>query len=86
MENDVGAQGLIHQMGVDGVHLVVYCNKEGALPSGAALLQFILKLCLYGDGDFILQRGVNAFACLGQHKETVGAAVQKLMHKGQGMI
>lgn len=75
MEDDVGAQGLIHQMGGDGVHLVVYCNKEGTLPSGAALLQFILELCLYGDRDLILQRGVDAFACPGQHQEAVGAAV-----------
>ena len=45
------------------------------LPSGAALLQFILELCLYGDRDLILQRGVDAFACPGQHQEAVGAAV-----------
>ena len=86
MEYDVGTQGLIHQMGGDGVHLVVYCYKEGALPAGAALLQFILKLCLYRDGYFVLQCGVEALACPGQHKEAVGAAVQKLVHKGQGVV
>ena len=75
VEHDTGGQGLVHQMGCDGVHPAADRNKEAAFPDRPAWLQFTPELLLDGIGYFVLQGGVHTLAFLRQHKEAAGAAV-----------